>query len=165
MALAVDDFYLNYIESKMKKRSYEWTRLENVILWRTYDAFIFDGGAFYARILDKIINDLVPTGVMNYLIENYYTKRWKLEKIEKEPKVLSMDDLAFGFNIWLVFCVVTVVAFLGEILHKYTRKYKKITFAKIHPENLNRNNKIYKLNPQLMAVFRTNSKIGYNYTY
>jgi hypothetical protein len=77
----------------------------------------------------NIVNSLIPNGIMNYLIENYYTKRSTFTKIKTGPKVLSMQDLAFGFNIWLGFCLISTLSFIAEWFIK--RFWKKST--KIHP--------------------------------
>ncbi|CAG9812360.1 unnamed protein product [Chironomus riparius] len=161
MALAVDDYFLNHIESQVKNKSYEWKKLKNVVLFRTYDVFIFHGAACYARILDNLINNLVATGIMKQLIENFYTKKWNFAIVKDLPQVLSVDDLSFGFNIWLVFCLVTIFTFLGEILCKFirkTRKTKKINFAKVHPDSKHCNQINRILKPELIVKFRTDSK-------
>ena len=160
MALVVDDYFLNFIEVNVKNRSYEWKKLKDVVLFKAYDAFIFHGAACYARILDKLISNLVATGIMNYLIENFYTKKWNFVKVKEFPKVLSMDDLLFGFNIWLVFCMVTIFAFFGEIFYKFIRKPKKINYAKVHPDYKD-SNIMYQieLKPELIAKFRTNLRL------
>jgi len=83
----------------------------------------------------NVIDDLIPTGVMNHLIEKYYTKTWKFAKVGKEPQILTLDDLAFGFNIWLGFCLLSLVGHVAEHLVRFITKPKKLKFAKVHPIN------------------------------
>ena len=41
-------------------------------------------------------------------------KNWKPQKVEKKPKVLSLDDLQFGFKIWFGTCLCACFTFLIE---------------------------------------------------
>ena len=101
------------------------------------------------------INNLIPTGIMTHLIENFYTKKWKFKKSETEPKVLSLDDLLFGFNIWLGSCLVSFVAFVAEHGVGYIRRPKKVKFAKVRPIRQSCKFKELKnLSPDLINNFR-----------
>lgn len=135
MALGIDEFYMNFIDSHTKKRVHEWNKLEDTVLWSSYDVFIFHGTAFYFRMFFKIIDKLIPTGVMDYLIKEHYTKKWKFQKSKKKPNVLNIDNLGFGFNIWLGFCMISFIGFMAELLSKRFRKPKKIKYAKIYPSS------------------------------
>lgn len=154
MGLIVDEFYVNYVDSRMKQKPPDWTRLENTVLFTYSDAFVFHADAFYFRAFDKVINNLIPTGVINYLIENYFTKKWKFPKVDKEPKVLSLDDLSFGFNIWLGTCFMSIFVFFWERLINCHRA-KKIKFIKIHPsDQVEKTEVILNLKPELIETFR-----------
>lgn len=107
IALAVDQFYINFVDSFVERKTTEWNRLEDTVLYTSHDVFIFIGNVFYTQMFLKIIKSLIPTGIMSYLIENFYTKKIKFAKVEDEPKVLGLDDLGFGFNIWLGFCLLS----------------------------------------------------------
>lgn len=126
---------MNFIDSHTKKRIHEWNKLEDTVLWSSYDVFIFHGTAFYFRMFYEIIDKLIPTGVMDYLIKEHYTKKWRFQKFKKEPKVLNVDNLGFGFNIWLGFCMISLIGFMAELLTKSLIKPKKIKFAKIYPSS------------------------------
>ena len=132
LALTVDEFYVNHINFRLKS-TIEWNKLEDTILFTSQDAFCFYGTAYYTRMLLKIIGDLIPTGIMNHLIEEQYTKKWKFGKVGKEPQVLKMVDLAFGFNIWLGCCLLSLIGHVAEHLVRFLTKPKKLKFAKVHP--------------------------------
>ena len=66
----------------------------------------------------KIVDMLIDSGVMRYYTENYYTKKIVLETFQSSPEVLLVNDLSFGFNIWLGFCCLSVVIFVVEIMMK-----------------------------------------------
>ncbi|CAG9811064.1 unnamed protein product [Chironomus riparius] len=154
LALIVDEIFTNYFDSISKQRNHEWNKLDSV-LFTTHDNFIFFGSCFYAGMLHRAINNLIPTGVMDYLIENFYTKRWKFENEEAEPKVLSLDDLSFGFNIWLGSCLVSFVAFAAEHGIAYILRPKKLKFAKVLPiryKNMFQESR--NLSPDLINIFR-----------
>jgi len=103
----------------------------------------------------KIIDDLIPTGIMKHLIEEYYTKKLKFAKVGKEPQVLTLDDLAFGFNIWLGFCLLSIVGHVAEHLVRFVTKPKKQKFAKVLPINDVDNVEVECiLMPELLKIFR-----------
>lgn len=168
IALAVDEYTVNFYKNEMKQENIKWNRLENVLLWRTFDAFTFKGSSFSYRMLNKVINDLIPTGIMNLLIEKYYTKKWTYLKVEKLPKVLDVDDLAFGFNIWLGFCGISGVSFLLEMISrlkifKFTIfmntqsnnvKIWKYKSAKVHPSSNYVQSRHEELSAELIKKFR-----------
>lgn len=131
MALVVDEFYINYIDSYRKNKLNEWSEL-NQILFTSYDVFLFHCNSFYFRMMNKIVNNLIPTGIMNHLVEKYYTQQWKWTKVEKDPKVLNVDDLSFGFNIWLACCLLSFLAFIAEFIVKFI-KVRLGKLQKVHP--------------------------------
>ena len=153
MAFSVDEFYLNYYLNLSIKPAHEWHKLETILM-KTFDAFFFIGPVFYFRMFNKIIDDLIPTGVMNHLIENFYTKKFrKNDKDETEPKVLNYDDLSFGFNIWFGFCLISLVGFIAEHIYKLLRT-KKVKFAKVHPVLEGTLESFRILDPKLVKNFR-----------
>lgn len=153
MAFSVDEFYSNYYLNLGIKPVHDWNKLETVLM-KTYDAFIFIGHTFYYRMFNKIIDDLIPTGVMNYLIEKNYTKKFRKIDIDKtEPKVFSFDDLSFGFNIWLVFCLISFFGFIAEHIYKLIET-RKLKFAKVHPSLEDTPKSLRVINPKLAEKFR-----------
>lgn len=142
----------------LMKKSHGWNKLDTV-LFTSQDVFYFYGASYYTRMFIKILDNLIPTGVLKYLIEEHYTKKWKFAKVEKGPKILAVDDLAFGFNIWLGSCLVSTLGFIVEIFIKFMRKPTKIKYAKVRPINEEYNCKAYStLEPELIEKFRTKTQ-------
>ena len=153
MALSMDEFYLHYYMNLGIKPDFEWNRLET-ILESSFDTFSFIGNVFNFRMLNKIIDDLIPTGVMNHLIEKYYFKKFRqAHDDDTKPQVLNLNDLSFGFNIWLGFCLISIVAFIAEHIYKLLQP-KKRKFAKVNPDFKDSIDPVVKLSSQLIEKFR-----------
>ncbi|CAG9801205.1 unnamed protein product [Chironomus riparius] len=114
MALIVDELFTMFLSIKNDIKTLNWYKLDNIVVYTFHDAFVFMDNAFYFRMYNKIINDFIPTGIMNHLITNFYIRKFDYEKIIEDPKVLNLADLAFGFNIWLCACLVSVFGFIAE---------------------------------------------------
>ncbi|KAL7051756.1 hypothetical protein ACKWTF_004599 [Chironomus riparius] len=134
MALIVDEFATRFIDRKLNRRTNNWTKLDDFIVFAFHETFFFFKECFYFRMFDRIIDDLIPTGIINHLIENNYTKPWEYDQPEVKPKVLTLDDLAFGFIIWLIFCLISFIGFIVE--HIAVLVLKPIeSYAAVHPIN------------------------------
>jgi len=159
IALSVDDYFLNYHDSMSRERSYDWSKIEDFVMYTTQEVFIFHRSAYYFRMLFKIVDDFIPTGIMNHLIEKYYTKKWTFRKVGKDPRVLTVNDLAFGFNIWLGSCLLSFLAFLAELVVRFMKRPRKIKHAKVYPDRYTlRDNTCYDLKPDLVENFRIKNK-------
>ncbi|CAG9799794.1 unnamed protein product [Chironomus riparius] len=153
MALSVDEFYINFYLKLKIQPDQKWIKLDTVVA-SAYDAFIFIGPVFYFRMFNKIIDDLIPTGVMNHLIEKYYTKKFRIVHIDdKIPKVFTFDDLSFGFYIWLGFCLISFIGFIAEHIYMLFKPKKRIN-AKVHAELKDSTEPVVKLSPELIEKFR-----------
>ena len=62
----------------------------------------------------------IPQYVKNYIFEVYF--REIQESKEKIPKVFGIDDLDYGFIVWLIACSIAVAGFVVELLWFYLRK-------------------------------------------
>jgi len=150
---------VNHLSSRLKS-TLKWNKLKNTVLFTSQDAFCFFGTTFYTRMLMNVIDDLIPTRVMNHLIEKYYTRRWKFATVGKEPQILTLDDLAFEFNIWLGFCLLSLVGHAAEHLVRFVTNPKKLKFAKVHPINDEDDVEVGSiLRPELLIKFKTKNKL------
>lgn len=102
--------------------------------------FTMPQSAFYFAMIDKITYNLIDTGVMKHIVKTVLRDNIKLKNEEESSKIFSMDDLSFGFNIWIGFCVISSLSFVLEILllrfkikHMKIFHGKRIKFAKIKP--------------------------------
>lgn len=157
IALCLDDLLLNYIEF-LQHKNLNWNQLDNN-LYTTTEVFQFWSHSFYFRMFKILIDNLIPTGIMVHLVENNFTRAWKFEKPEEGPKVLEVDDLLFGFNIWFGCCIISTFSFVTELGFNLLKpkKSKRIKFMKIHPTKiislLNQPNSI-ELKSKLVEKFR-----------
>jgi len=113
--------------------------------------------AYHFRMLPNVINNLIPTGIMKQLVEQYYTKKCEYSRFEEHQKVLSVDDLLFGFKIWLGSCLVSFLAFVGEHIYSWYKAPKKVRFEKIEPLEINLTEVDVVLSTGLISKFRVKS--------
>lgn len=77
---------------------------------------------FFSAMNQKVMNALISAGIPQYFI-NFYTK-FDLRPIlipKKDPKVFNVDDLMFGFIIWLVACGISITVFVMEVVFVFIR--------------------------------------------
>ena len=96
----------------------------SLTLVKNFYMFTIPGGIGMLRnsilypIFDEVMRNLIPSGIPQYL-QIFYSKLLfgTYEELnEKTPQVLTLNDLAFGFLLWLAACSVSIAAFVGEIL-------------------------------------------------
>ena len=112
-----------------------WKRIDLDNLIVLHQGVVLNQHAFYFRMIYKTVNSLIDTGIMKHLVDNHL-RRKRAIKIEESTKVLGLKELAFGFNIWLGFCFLSLVAFIMEMIIYSRRKaktLKKIKFSKVYP--------------------------------
>jgi hypothetical protein len=112
-------------------------------------------------MFEETTNRFIDTGIMNYLIRVNIPEKISIKRSGDPPKVLTLEDLSFGFNIWIGFCVICITSFILESL--FARLYiqwKRIhirnvnRYAKIHPAQYVKDIKIIKFKPQTLNHFR-----------
>ncbi|KAG5670801.1 hypothetical protein PVAND_001039 [Polypedilum vanderplanki] len=93
---------------------------------------------FMFENIEDTIQWLIPSGIIKQSEDFYY---WVLYgknhfEIDDGPKILTMSDLSYGFNIWLITCLATIFEFFIEILvHRIkSRKQIKVEQSKVVEE-------------------------------
>lgn len=74
---------------------------------------------FFAALNQQVSNAILTAGIPQYLFE--YLTKYEMKPLmgpPKEPKVFDVEDLEFGFVIWLVACLLSTIVFFFEIPHK-----------------------------------------------
>lgn len=66
------------------------------------------------EVMKKIFTAGIPSYLDNFYLDIFIAKYKSLE--EKAPKVLTLEDLLFGFNLWLCACGISIIGFCLEIL-------------------------------------------------
>lgn len=88
---------------------------------------------FLFHLTDEVIQRTTSFGIPQFLDKLYmgllYHKRVQMPV---SPQILSIEDLSFGFIIWLVACSISCLAFLGELLHYYFKVFSSQTIGLIY---------------------------------
>lgn len=79
---------------------------------------------FLFHLLEEVVQGLTTGGITQHLWKFYREVDLSLPKVQPHgPSVLSLDDLSFGFLIWLVACGVAFGAFFMEIFYFWMVKF------------------------------------------
>jgi hypothetical protein len=149
----VDEFFENHIEF-MTMSNHDWNQIEDFTPGSTFEVFLFRNYSFYFNMLKNIIDNLIPTGIMKYLVENFYTKKHRFETPAAGPQVLTFNDLLFGFKIWIGSFLLALLAFLGENFERLKKRNRKIKLLKVHPLKGSSERSSTKLTANLIKIFR-----------
>lgn len=91
-----------------------------------YSICVWNRKPFFGRSNIKISNALIEGGIIQYLFNYLLDFEVKaLEEPPKEPKVFEVEDLKFGFMVWLAACGVSVIAFLIEVSYVFAKSNVK----------------------------------------
>lgn len=91
-----------------------WNQLEDIYMQTTLESFIFYHTSFAFRMMKLTVDKLIDTGIMRYLVDDDLRIK-NPPKLNDDPKVLSLNDLDFGFTIYLGFCGLSFFIILLEI--------------------------------------------------
>lgn len=130
LALVINDVSRNNLE--LVKRVF-WNKIPSFSLYNSHQAFVTEKQAFYTRMMRKTVNRLIDAGIIKFILSKYHKINTKPLEDDDGPKILSLNDLAFGFNIWLGFCALSIVALILEKVFELVNTPRRIKFAKIHP--------------------------------
>lgn len=165
-----------FFVSDTVKQEFEAT-LDEQSGWNVLDEIVFVHqsvlttwhSSFYFRILKQGVDRLTDAGIMKYLIDTYIYERRELLQPASEPQVLYVEDLMFGFNIWIGFCIVCGVVFFIEILLgirwlrkrilSIFKKYKKVKYAKTKPLSNKKAFSFPKGKPETLDLFKIKKHI------
>lgn len=74
--------------------------------------FVIGSNNFIFELAETVIERFIQAGIVKYLFEFQGSLK---EAVDDEPEVFSLNDLSFGFFIWLVACSVTLIVFACEV--------------------------------------------------
>lgn len=126
----------------------KWHKLPNCI-FVSQSGFGFIQNNYFFDIVDETVQKLSSSGIITRFIEQCYP--FKRNQIEtKTPSVLKVENLDFGFIIWIGCCLISLVCLICESLFWITytmlkiewdkRIPKKIKFSKISPDVISEEN-------------------------
>jgi hypothetical protein len=88
---------------------------------------------FFQFLSWKLSNDLASSGILKYWHDYFLDVDMKpLLEESRGPKVFDIEDLKFGFNVWLVACGISASTFFIEFFYFYVKIFiKKIVKSSI----------------------------------
>lgn len=75
----------------------------------------FNANNFLYSLTNEVIEKIFPMGIIQHWLEASIPSSYDLFRNKKSPKVLKIDDLSFGFVLWLTACAVSSLCFLVEV--------------------------------------------------
>lgn len=102
--------YLNARLETMKNEKYDTKLLSTGTMPMNY----------MSNFINEIFTQLITAGIPQYL-QNRLLGLLPHPYDNKEPKEFSLDDLWFGFSIWLIACGISTSVFIMEVLIFWTR--------------------------------------------
>jgi hypothetical protein len=60
---------------------------------------------------------LIQSGIAQHFHQYYYWQEFifnRVFEVESGPKVFSVEDVSYGFSIWLNACAISILGFVGE---------------------------------------------------
>lgn len=72
------------------------------------------------KIFSKVMDRIISAGIPQYLESKADLFFGTYQEFKKKiPKVLSLDDLSFGFILWMYACAISIFGFLIECSRDY----------------------------------------------
>ncbi|KAL7025525.1 hypothetical protein ACKWTF_013513 [Chironomus riparius] len=155
MCLIIEELLQDELDAYVHPK---WNKIELENIFISHQALIFHQHSFYFRMMFKTVNSLIDTGIMKHLTDNYL-KQKKFIVLEEIPKSLSLNDLSFGFNIWLGFCGMSLILFFVETMKKLKKEKvpRLFKFAKVHPiinDSSCQDSKFKEVKPEVYKSFK-----------
>ena len=81
----------------------------------------------YLRAFNRKIFWLKDGGIINYIVSQYLNPMYLNEQqLSRGPKKLTIQKLSGGFQVWLIGCGISLIAFVGEKFHGLFFVKKKV---------------------------------------
>jgi hypothetical protein len=89
-------------------------------LFTSTSGFITRRNSFLFHSVNEALQELISGGIPQHIYKFYMEKFYpEIEEEAKEPQKLTIDDLRYGFTIWLASFPITVLAFFLEFFYKH----------------------------------------------
>ncbi|CAG9810964.1 unnamed protein product [Chironomus riparius] len=179
IAIIMDEFALKMHNSYGS--NIKWQKIPNYSIWVSQCGFGFRTNNYFFRIVDETVQWLVSGGIMTRLIQKCYpSKRNRIEI--KTPSVFKVENLDFGFVIWIGCCAACAICFVAESFYwifynifkdiRNKNTPKKVKFAKISPfmidlqqidQNCLKDQYLFRINkPKIKEICSINEEINDN---
>lgn len=157
IAVLVQSTALDNLESK-RGIKYNWYMLPDVYFHQSVTGIFIKRNNFFYQVINKVLQRWVSTGIIDHMIKNVFKPKRKFIK-EKEWDVLTLENLRFGFVIWLGTCCVSIIAFILELFHGCFVKIR--TLIESTPTGLPQFAKIYPISSHDEEAIQKNSSEDY----
>lgn len=117
IAIMVEDITIFKHES-VNQQSLNWTVLPNFVFQILPMSFATTANNFFFHILDKTTRQLTDAGIIQRMLFNSFGPKY-VKRTKTRPVVLKVNDLSFGFVIFLVSLAVSLAVFLCELMVKF----------------------------------------------
>lgn len=98
------------------KQKYQWKFLDEKILG-FFEGITFTSYHYMHSSINAKIKQLTTSGFIEHWIQRWTKHRYIVEKPPPPgPKVLTLDDLQIGFQIWLLVLGAAFIAFICELI-------------------------------------------------
>lgn len=101
--------------------------LKKVFINALPTALIVKRNSILESVFYEVMPQFVSSGIPQYL-NKFHADLFHIgyrEFNEKIPKVLTVDDLAFGFNLWFMACCLSIIGFICEVFKYFVVKVLK----------------------------------------
>ena len=125
MAFFLEDIQYNIFNSICKGAAF---KLRNFKRDAAISALFTKRNSFIYDILNQVLEKIIPAGIPQYLVKYHESNMYKeyVPIVDNSPRVLTVDDLEYGFVLWLGACGISVVGFLLEFIWFKLRKVLRI---------------------------------------
>ncbi|KAL7012311.1 hypothetical protein ACKWTF_014760 [Chironomus riparius] len=107
-----------------------WLQIKDSVVQVSQLGFSFFVNNYFYRGMNEAVQQLIATGIMTKVVGNLIGVKRKFVKTS-EPRILAIENLDFGFVIWMWFCGICVIVFLVEVsLWSFSQMTKDWVFSK-----------------------------------
>jgi hypothetical protein len=115
---------LSYVDIKLAKLAYpDMPRVIKERLISPPEGICVNRNNFARTLNEKVMNALITAGIPQHLYK--FTVEFELKSPPdppRGPKVFDVEDLKFGFMIWLATISISIASFFAEVIFHYILK-------------------------------------------
>ncbi|KAL7012313.1 hypothetical protein ACKWTF_014762 [Chironomus riparius] len=113
IAMTMQSMMLDHYESVTGDAKF-WLQIPDTSVQVSQIGFSMFANNFFLQGLNQVTEQLVASGIMCKIVEEVMGSKRKFVKTS-EPQTLSIENLGFGFIIWISFCGYCVLIFMLEL--------------------------------------------------
>jgi hypothetical protein len=120
----VPDFALLILENMYKKKF----KMNQKHIFMALCGLASQPNHFTFDLMDEVIQYLFQAGITDQLTDYHkYVMRETIQQEEpRRPQVFRLEDLSFGFVVWLVACGFCIAVFFSETYFLIKQKFRRI---------------------------------------